>query len=275
MQDYVNAINSQYGSKDLSEKILAALTAAGRNLDDLTLDDLASFDELHSGGRESTRALAKLADIQPGMQVLDIGCGIGGPARTLASEFGCRVVGVDITKEFVDAAQMLSAKLGLSDKVSFREGNALDLAFEDEAFDVVWSQNAIMNIKDKAAFAREARRVLRPEGTFALATILAGREHGLQYPVFWADDPRINFLVTPEDLRRLLSDAGLIEREWRDVTPWEMETSDGQQTAPSDVPPALGVDILFEDVPLKRKNTMRGLEMGQLANIFAVFARTP
>lgn len=178
-------------------------------------------------------------------------------------------------KEFVKAAQMLTAKVGLADKVSFREGNALDLGFEDGTFDVVWSQNAIMNIRDKAAVAREARRVLRPEGTFALATVLEGREDGLQYPVFWADDPRINFLVTPEDLRRLLSEAGLIELEWQDVTQRAIQTRSSQQTAPSDVPPALGVDILFEDVPLKRKNTLYGLQMGQLVNIFAVFARTP
>jgi len=273
MQDYAHAINSQYGTRNLSEKILAALAASGKNLDALTLDDLASFDELHSGGRESTRALANLAGIQAGMQVLDIGCGIGGPARTLASEFGCRVVGIDITKEFVIAAEMLTAKVGLGDKVSFRDGNALDLAFEDEAFDVVWSQNAIMNIRDKTAVAMEARRVLRSEGFFALATVLEGGEAGLHFPVFWADDPKINFLVSPEDLRRLLSNAGLIELEWQDVTYRAIESSPNRQPAAAADPPALGVDLLFNDVSLKRENTMRGLLMGQLVNIFAVYAR--
>src|SRR5919197_4490873 len=123
MSDYVHAINQLYGQAGLSAKILTALHEAGKDLDALTRDDLASFDEQHDGGREGTRELARLAGLRAGMHVLDVGSGLGGPARTLAAEFGCRVTGRDLTEEFCRAAVMLTARVGLQDRIAFRHGS--------------------------------------------------------------------------------------------------------------------------------------------------------
>jgi len=275
MTNHSIAINKQYGQANLSSKIGNALVAVGKNLDVLTLDDLASFDQLHFGGRDATRAMANLAGVQPGMKVLDIGSGVGGPARTLASEFGCRVVGLDITDDFVEAARMLTAEVGLTDTVSFQTGNALDLPFDDEAFDAAWSQNTIMNIKDKETVVREAWRVLRREGILVMEAVMAGPKDGLEYPVFWANDPEISFLETPEEFRQLMAESGFYELDWKDVTQRVIEGGRRRQATRPEERPALGIDVIYDDVPVKLKNTMRGLKEGHLVDIYAVYRRAP
>jgi ubiquinone/menaquinone biosynthesis C-methylase UbiE len=156
LSKYHRTINRHYGNIDLRARILDRLRWAGKNPRALTRDDLASFDEFHSGGLTSTRELARLACLKPGMQILDAGCGIGGPARTLAAEFDGFVVALDLTEEFCQAAAMLTALVGLSDRVVFQQADALALPFRDRQFDVVWSQNTIMNVPDKAKLFREA-----------------------------------------------------------------------------------------------------------------------
>lgn len=161
MQRYVESINRHYGGTDISARILAALQEAGRDVNALTRDDLAAIDEFHSGGREATRRLAQLTGLSKGMHVLDVGSGVGGPARTLAAEFGCKVTGLDLTEEFCRAATMLTERLGLGDRVTFRYGNALDMPFDNGIFDVVWTQNTLMNIENKRRLFKEVYRVLR------------------------------------------------------------------------------------------------------------------
>jgi ubiquinone/menaquinone biosynthesis C-methylase UbiE len=120
MSDYAHVINQHYGQAELGAKILTALRAAGKDLEALTRDDLASFDEQHDGGREGTLELARLAGLRTGMHVLDIGSGLGGPARTLAAEFGCQVTGLDLTEASCQVAEMLTTRVGLSERVTFR-----------------------------------------------------------------------------------------------------------------------------------------------------------
>lgn len=267
-------MSSQYGRSNLMERITTALERAGKSLEHLSLDDLALFDELHAGGRDATRALANLAGLQPGKHILDVGSGIGGPARTLASEYGCQVVGLDLTEEFVEVATALTGKVGLGDRVTFRQGSALNLPFNDGTFDVVWSQNTFMNIEDKETALKEVGRVLRSEGIFAIQASLAGSNEGLEYPLFWANHPDISFLTTPEELRRLMAQAGLIQLEWEDITQRAIELSRRQQAIrPEDRPP-LGLSVIYDDVPIKSRNTLRGLEQGQMIDISAIFKRT-
>jgi ubiquinone/menaquinone biosynthesis C-methylase UbiE len=137
MSAYAHAINQLYGQAELSAKILTALREAGKDLEALRRDDLASFDEQHDGGRETTRELARLTGLRAGMHVLDVGSGLGGPARTLAVEFGCQVTGLDLTEEFCQAATMLTACVGLQERTTFHHGSALDLPFEEATFDAV------------------------------------------------------------------------------------------------------------------------------------------
>jgi SAM-dependent methyltransferase len=171
------ALNRHYAPEDVSARILHSLRAAGFDPAQLTRDDAALFDEFHGGGRESTRALARAIELAPGTRVLDIGCGIGGPARTLTAECGAVVTGVDLTHEFIAAAVMLSERVGMGGQIEFLQGSALDLPVPDASFDLVWSQNMLMNLPDKPQFAREVARVLKPGGRCAIEAVVAGIEH--------------------------------------------------------------------------------------------------
>jgi SAM-dependent methyltransferase len=202
----------------LAESILDALAAAGRDQSALTIDDLAVTDQFHGGGKPVTVRLARLLDARPGLRVLDVGGGLGGPARTLAVEFGCDVTVVDLTESFVRAGRLLTARLGLDDRVRHEVGDALALRFDDGAFDVVWTQNSGMSIEDKAALYRGFHRVLRPGGVLALQEPMAGPVQPPIYPLMWARDPSTSFLRPPAEMRALIAAAGFRERVWDDVT---------------------------------------------------------
>src|SRR5262249_27040557 len=165
------AVAEHYTRRALGDVILAALKAAGKDVEHLSPDDLAPGDEFHSGGRKATVRLAQLAQIDGSNRVLDVGCGIGGPSRYLASNFGCQVTGLDFTAEFIALAAMLAQRTRLADKVSYRQGDALDLAFADASFDLVWSQNAAMNIADRDRLYGEMRRVLVAGGRLAIQEV--------------------------------------------------------------------------------------------------------
>ena len=267
MKDYTALLNAHYGRSNLAESILDSLEAAGVAAGRISTDILALFDELHAGGRIATRALAELAGLRSGMKVLDVGSGVGGPARTLAHEYGCFVTGLDITDEFVKAARLLSDMVQLEGHVSFQTGNALELPFADESFDVVWSQNTLMNIEDKEAAVKEASRVVRKEGVLVIETILAGAGAGLKYPTFWANRSDISFLINADAFRSIMSDAGLLELNWVDVTPQVIEGARKQHK--TRLP--LGLEVIYEDVPVKGRNTMSGFEQGQIIDVYAVY----
>ncbi len=223
MNSYRQSINEHYGHDNLSDKILAALLAAGKDINALTRDDISPFDQMHVGGIIETRTLAQLADLKPGMAVLDIGSGLGGPARTLAAEFGCTVTGLDLTEAFCDAATMLTERVGLADRVSFRHGDALHMPFEDGSFDGVWTQFAGMNIRDKERLYGEVRRVLKSGGRFAFYEAMAGSQGEPYYPLFWASDSSVNFLRPPAEIRGLLEPLGFKTLIWNDVTQHTIE----------------------------------------------------
>src|SRR5262245_25671173 len=204
------------GGGDPGARIIGRLRAKGKDPDALTLDDLAPLDQLHSGGRDATRELARLAGIGPEMNVLDVGGGFGGPARTLASEFGCTVTVLDLTEAFCRAGESLTDRVGLRDRVRFRHGDALAMPFGDGAFDLVWTQHSSMNIPDKDKLYGEVHRVLRPGGRLALHDIMAGPVQPLHFPVLWAEDPSISFLRPPADIRALLKGTGFREVAWID-----------------------------------------------------------
>ena len=276
MSDYASSINQQYGQSDLNTKILMALQHAGINTDALTRDDLAPLDEFHVGGREATRALATLAGLHSGLRVLDVGSGIGGPARTLAAEFGCQVTGIDLTDAFCHAAAMLTTRVGLSDRVTFRHVSALAMPFDEGAFDVVWTQNVVMNIEDKAGLLRECARVLRPGGRLVIAAIMAGEVAGLHFPVMWASQPALNFLMPPDTFRHLVMSAGFKEVAWEDLTARELEMSRARLAMVTEqgLPP-LGTHVLVqEDVLEKIANNLRDVKEGRMRTMRAVFERT-
>lgn len=210
---------SEYWKREgLGTRILEALAAAGKNLAALTVDDLAATDQFHGGGKDATLRLARLAALESGTRVLDVGGGLGGPARTLAAQFGCRVTTIDLTESYVEAARTLTARLGLDGKVTHDVGDALALPYADGAFDLVWTQNTGMNIEDKARLYAGFHRVLRPGGRLATQEPMAGRVEPIIYPVMWARDAAGSFLRTPSEMRAVIEGAGFRIRVWDDVT---------------------------------------------------------
>lgn len=176
----------------------------GKNLDELTIEDLAPVDFFHIRGYQSTKELADLCDIKTGMKLLDAGCGIGGAARFLASRYGCFVTGTDIIDEYTKTAEKLSELLKLCDKTEFKTSNGSELPFEDETFDVVWTEHAQMNIEDKNKFYSEIYRVLKNGGKFVFHDVFKGKNKKVFYPVPWGDDESISFLMAVNEIEKLL-----------------------------------------------------------------------
>jgi MPBQ/MSBQ methyltransferase len=182
--------------------------------------------ELHARGTEATHELATLADVQPGEAVLDVGSGLGGPARVLASRYGAEVVGLDLTPEYVEVAEELTREAGLDDRVRFVVGDATALPFDPASFDVVWTQHAAMNVAEKPRLYAELHRVLRRGGRLALYDVLAG-EGDATYPLPWASSPGLSFLVGEDTLDALLVSAGFQVSARRDVTAEAQRWADG------------------------------------------------
>src|SRR6516165_8821750 len=179
----------------------AALTELGHDPQKLTPEILATVEHLHSGGLATTREQAKRIALTEESRVLDVGCGIGGPARYLAHTYGCRVDGIDVTPELIETGRVLTKRCNLADRVTLRRGNALDLPYSDQTFDVVWCQNVAMNIADKDGLFAGVYRVLKPGGLFTSTEYSVGPGGDIIFPVPWAYDASINFL-DPEDVMR-------------------------------------------------------------------------
>lgn len=213
-----STVYDHYTPQDLDATILSALSAAGKDPERLTFDDLAPIDQFHIRGRNATVDLAR--DLAPdrNMQILDAGCGLGGAARYLAKEFGCRVTGLDLSGDYCRVAADFTRRLGLDHLVSFQQGNALSMPFPDCSFDIVWTQHTAMNIGDKPDLYGELWRVLKPGGRLALYDILAGPGGEIHFPVPWAREPSISFMFTPQRLLDLLTETGFEIQIWRDVT---------------------------------------------------------
>jgi SAM-dependent methyltransferase len=271
-----NRVEAHYAQRDLETTILAALTAAGKDPDHLKPEDLAPIDEFHTCGRKATSELAREINLDKSMQVLDVGSGLGGASRYLALEFGCHVTGLDLTEEYCRVATALARRLGLDSLVSYRHGNALEMPFADATFDVLWTQHASMNIPDKAGLYREMWRVLKPGGVLASYDILAGMGGAVHFPVPWAREPSISFLMTPQQMRNTLEATGFEVLVWRDTTEaarvWFRRL--GEKIRQEGTSP-LGLQLLLgQEFRQMAHNQVRNLEEDRIAIMEAV-ARRP
>jgi MPBQ/MSBQ methyltransferase len=206
--DVKDLVRQHYGGVDLQTGILAGLTAVGIDVDRLTVDDLSAVDQLHAGFSEATRYLLDQLHLRPGTRLLDVGCGIGGPARMAAAGYGCAVTGVDLSPDFVATAISLTALVSLSERVEFRVAGGDDLGVDSGAFDAAMMVHVGMNIPDKAAVFTDVRRALRGGGTFGVFEQMRVGDGDLPYPLPWAEDGRTSFVSTPDDYARDLEAAG-------------------------------------------------------------------
>jgi SAM-dependent methyltransferase len=269
-------VAEHYARRDLGSAILAALEAAGKDIERLSLEVLAPVDEFHARGRPATAELTGALGLAPGMRVLDVGSGIGDPSRYVAATYDCEVVGIDLTEEFCRVAALLADRIGLGDRVEYRPGNALAMPFDDVAFDAAYTQHVAMNIEDKGRLYREVWRVLKPGGRFGIYDLLQGGGGDVVYPVPWARDTRTSFLVRPDELRRLLKDAGFEVVSWRETTAeahlW-VEQMKAQMAEPT--PPPSALRLLFgEDAGPMAQNVFRNLLEGRVVPTEVICGRS-
>lgn len=262
-------VEANYSRGGLQDAVLAAIVADGFDPDDLDPEALAPAEEFHTFSRAGTIALADAAGVTEDDRVIDIGSGLGGPARYLARNRGCRVVGIDLTAELCDVAADLTRRVGLADVVDIRQGNALDLPVEDGSFDVAWTQHVSMNIADKERFYAEARRALRPGGRLAFFDLLAGPNQPIHFPVPWAEDPSSSALADVERTRALVTAAGFEIQLWEDLTDEAIGFYASLAAGPQS-DQHLGLHLLIADMPTKGANLKRNVEEARLALVRCV-----
>jgi SAM-dependent methyltransferase len=267
-------ISGHYGWPGLMESIEAEIRRHGIEPGDVTVDELAPVDNYHAFRLAGTLALAEAAEVGAADRVLDVGGGIGGPARQLAVRYGCRVVVLDLTTEYCEVGRTLTAWTGLQDQVSFVNASAVDMPFPDASFDVVWTQHASMNISDKAGLYREIARVTRAGGRFAFFDILAGPNQPIHFPVPWASEPSFSFLLAPDETRGLIAASGFQEATWRagDALDAALERTEPAAQAASQSPLDAGL-LNGADSAQMNANVGRNLREGRILPAIGVFDR--
>jgi SAM-dependent methyltransferase len=268
--DLEQSVARHYAKSGLEEQILQALRIAGLDIDRLTTADLAPVDEFHVGGRPATVHLAEQLDLKAGQHLLDIGSGLGGPSRYFAEAHGARVTGIDLTDDYVRTAAALARRVGLGDRVTYRQGSALDLPFASGSFDGAYMLHVGMNIADKSALFAGIRRVLKPGGFFAVFDVMREGDGELLFPLPWASDPAWSFVDTVPAYRQALAAAGFAlgaVNSRREVA-LEFFKQMRASLSASGKPPALGLHLVMgETQPQKMANMIRLVEGGVIAPV--------
>jgi SAM-dependent methyltransferase len=250
-------IAAHYAHDRLYEMIIQALAGAGITAKKISRKDIAPIDEFHVRGQEVSHELAAAAGLQPGMRILDAGCGLGGACRMLADEYNCDVTGIDITGDYIRTAQQLSAITGLQQATRFVQGSVLALPFTNNTFDIVWTQHVQMNIADKKTFYAEIQRVLTNGGRFIYYDILSNDHLPVHFPVPWATDAELSFLMTSHQLHTLLHETGLQRIQVKDETEKGIAFFNNlfSRIAQKGLP-ALGLHLLMGDTALEKLNNL-------------------
>lgn len=255
-------VSQHYGRGGLLDRLRAALIDDGADPDRPTIAALAPYDQFHGRGLEATEELAGHLEVAATDHLVDVGCGIGGPARYFADRFGCRITGIDLTDEFCAAARHLSHAMGLADRLTFEQGDALAMPFADSAFDGAYSMNVSMNIADKEGLYREIHRVLRPGAWLALSELTLGPGEALDYPTPWARTAATSFLATGAETRTRLEAAGFQIESARDATEASLDYGARARAMieRGEKPPHRAVALIHGDIASEMlANTARGV----------------
>ena len=269
------SVAEHWAKSDVYDVIISALEASGKSLDSLTVEDLAPVDHFHARGFPATVELGDQLPVNPGDHILDIGCGLGGPARYFAKRFDCTVSGVDITPAFVDTAAKLTALVGLDERVVVVQGDGQRLPYDDSVFDGSYAQHVTMNVPDRARFFGEAWRVLKPGAFFALT------EHGLggaadpHHPVPWSEDGSGEWLVTPEETCDLLAAGGFADIEVEDTGERYLSAyRNVLALAAEGALPPLGIHLLMGETALEKvRNAARNIEEHRTQPVQVLFRK--
>jgi SAM-dependent methyltransferase len=265
-------IHSYYSPNDLYNSIISGLDNIGKELSSLTIDDLQPVDEFHIRGDTATKELIKLSGFTPDMHIIDVGCGVGGSARRLSHETGCRVTGIDLSDEYIDAAERLTQLLAMQERVQFHAASALELPFEDNTFDGAWSIQMGMNIEDKLSWLREIYRVIKPCGRAVMYEVCGSKNSPVHFPVPWAQNSSMSFLVPPASFRDVINSAGFAIDVWADKTELAQKAF-AHMKEPVGEPdlPELGVHLLVgDDILTKAYNLHRNLDEERVSLIETV-----
>jgi sarcosine/dimethylglycine N-methyltransferase len=269
MVDELDGVRDHYRATGLTERLKTALRAFGPEHQQLTPQQLSALDQFHTRGVAATSELARLAGITAQTSVLDVGSGVGGPARFLAATHGCQVTGIDLSEQFVDAARYLTERTGQTGQVSFQTASALELPFEDGRFEIVLLQHVAMNIAERPRLYREIRRVLTTNGRFATFDVVSsgGEPH---YPLPWARTPATSFLLTASATREAIESAGFQPLFWQDDT--EAAKAWVSLLRTSGPPPLLNLGVVMgPGFAQLSANLGRSLIEGRIGILMAVF----
>ncbi|TDU26520.1 methyltransferase family protein [Panacagrimonas perspica] len=264
------SLETHYSAAAIEQRLLAGIRAAGLDPEQrLSPEELGALDQFHTGGLQASLELLEAARIRSTDRVLDLGAGLAGSARLLASTVGCLVDCIELSSDYCAGAALLNRLTGLEDRITVRLGSALDLPYPDGAFDIVWMQNVGMNIADKHTLYREIARVLKPGGLYAFQEMATGVSDTMYFPLPWATVPADQHLASVDELLSLLDQCGFATELFEDISDLHMSRSTGS-TVPAP-PGQLGLGVFVDDLPRKSANARRSLAEGQVRFVRGVF----
>ncbi len=267
-------VKEHYAVGNLAERILEGLRATGADIDNLTIDDIAAVDEFHIGGRKATQYVISKMPLMAKAHVVDVGCGIGGAARTIVSQTGYKVTGIDLTPEYIEVAQTLSRLTGLDDRTEFHAASALSMPFEDATFDAALTIHVAMNIKERDALYGEIARVTKPGAVFCIYDVMKKGDEPVTFPVPWAQSAEASHLVSPDQMTQLLHAAGFEISDVEDRSEFAMEFFKQSQAAAANGPSALGVHLIMgATAQEKLQNVRQNIADGRMAPVLIVARR--
>jgi ubiquinone/menaquinone biosynthesis C-methylase UbiE len=283
MAERQDDVRKHYAIPEMAAKVIAALESLGIDPTQLKAEQLYPMDQLHGRNIDATREHVARLNLTPRDQVLDVGSGVGGPARYIAATTGAKVTGIDLTAEFVATARDLTRRCGREGQVSFQEGDALAMPFPDLTFDAALCLYVAMNIEAKVQLASEIARVLKPGGRLVWSEVVLGEGGAPEFPLPWAREPAFSFLMTGGALREAVESSGLKIVEWIDerkvIADWirqQQQAAAGRQQSAGPLPagPSPHDMLMGEGFPERRKNYARNLAEGRIGSI-ALVAHKP
>jgi SAM-dependent methyltransferase len=269
-------IENHYTHGSLLGDIHDGLQKLGKTVDHVCVEDLAPVDEFHIGGRVATESFLDQMSIAIDHRVLDVGCGLGGASRFAAQRYGCQVMGIDLTQEYIETGEVLCSWVGLDDRISLEQGDATATPYPDGVFDRAFIMHVGMNIADKRSLALELHRLLRPGGKLGIYDVMRVGDGNLAFPVPWATNSEGSSVASPDEYKTILDAAGfsiLAERNRGDFA-LEFFAQLQEKTASSGGPPPLGLQILMgETAPAKVNNMIENISRGLIAPVELIAER--